>query len=158
MLNTIVPLGKLGSVREQDQITVKRRQDDSRTCRWEAGTTITTRILLVNEPRSYREAIAGAFKTLLWDAIVVCADAQTVDSELSRVDPHVVISSQFLTIERSRRPHVWITLYPAGGLPSEINIIGQPPVEVRDIELDGLLAAIVHVNRSLTLSQPDSRV
>jgi hypothetical protein len=98
------------------------------------------RILLTNEPRSYREAIAGAFRALKPNIQVCVAEPEALDTEVKRLSPQLVVCSRATpTVEVGTL--VWVELYPGHGSISTISICGERSTVV-GIELADLLSTI----------------
>src|SRR4028119_1793743 len=86
------------------------------------------RILLTNEPRSYREAIAGAIRSIKPNTEVFVAGPEELDAKVKRLSPQPVICSHATpTVEL--RSLVWVELYPDHGSISPIS--SQPSIERR---------------------------
>lgn len=98
------------------------------------------RILLANEPRSYREAIAGALRALKPNISVFVAESEQLDDEVKRLSPQLVVCSRATPTVDLRSP-VWVELYPGHGSVSTINIGGERSTVV-EIELADLLSTI----------------
>lgn len=103
------------------------------------------RILVANEPRSYREVIAAAVQALRPHIEVILAAPDTLDREVSRLDPQLVVCSA-LTVAVQQQPLSWIMLYPEGKTESVISIAGKTTT-VGDLEFDRLLALIDETER-----------
>ncbi len=98
------------------------------------------RILLTNEPRSYREAIAGAFRALKPNTEVFVAEPEALDAEVERLGPQLVVCSRVTpTVEVATL--VWVELYPGHGSISTVSICGERSTVV-GIELADLLSTI----------------
>jgi hypothetical protein len=69
------------------------------------------RVLLANEPRSYRESIAAVFRQLRPDLEVKVVEPEALESNVARFDPDVAICSRVTGAVRERVP-VWVELYP----------------------------------------------
>ena len=69
------------------------------------------RVLLANEPRSYRESIAAVFRQLRPDLEVKVVEPEALESNVARFDPDVAICSRVTGVVRDRVP-VWVELYP----------------------------------------------
>jgi hypothetical protein len=69
------------------------------------------RVLLANEPRSYRESIAAVFRQLRPDLEVKVVEPEALESNVSRFDPDVAICSRVTGAVKERVP-VWVELYP----------------------------------------------
>lgn len=98
------------------------------------------RILLTNEPRSYREAIAGALRAPKPNTEVFVAGSEELDDEVQRLSPQLVVCSRATpTVEL--RSLVWVELYPDHGSISTVSVDGERST-VAGIELAGLLSTI----------------
>jgi hypothetical protein len=98
------------------------------------------RILLTNEPRSYREAIAGAIRALKPNTDVFVAGSEELDAEVKRLSPQLVVCSRATpTVEL--RSLVWVELYPGHGSISTISIDGERSTVI-GIELADLLSTV----------------
>jgi hypothetical protein len=69
------------------------------------------RVLLANEPRSYRESIAAVFRQLRPDLEVKVVEPEALESNVARFDPDVAICSRVTGAVKERVP-VWVELYP----------------------------------------------
>jgi len=98
------------------------------------------RILITNEPRSYREAIAGAFRALKPNTQVFVAEPEALDNEVKRLRPQLVVCSHATpTVEVAAL--VWVELYPGHGSISTVSICGERSTVI-GIELADLLSTI----------------
>lgn len=68
-------------------------------------------VLVANEPRAYREALAGALAALRPDLRVEVRSPDALDAALDRPRPPVVVCSR-LTPTVEARACAWIILYP----------------------------------------------
>ncbi|MDQ3304224.1 MAG: hypothetical protein M3518_12860 [Actinomycetota bacterium] len=98
------------------------------------------RILLANEPRSYREAITGVLGSLYSQAEVVTVAPEALDSELKSRAPQLVIRSHITPAVQSGTL-AWVKLYPEHEALAEINVGGRHST-IRDIELTDCLSAV----------------
>ncbi len=98
------------------------------------------RILLTNEPRSYREAIAGAVRALKPNTEVFVAGPEDLDAEVKRLSPQLVFCSRATPLVE-RRSLVWVELYLDHGSISTVSIDGERSTVV-DIELADLLVTV----------------
>jgi hypothetical protein len=69
------------------------------------------RVLLANEPRSYRESIAAVFRQLRPGLQVKVVEPEALESNVTRFDPDVAVCSRVTDTVRERVP-VWVELYP----------------------------------------------
>ncbi len=98
------------------------------------------RILLANEPRAYREVMAGAVQQLRPQHEVVAVAPDDLDAEVLRLDPQLVLCSH-LTPAVQAHPLTWVMLYPGGETRAEISIGGEHTT-VGDLEFNSLLSII----------------
>ena len=68
------------------------------------------RVLMANEPRSYREAIALALEAARPYAEVLTAEPEALDDEVKRLGPRLVICSRVTAFVQAEVP-VWVELY-----------------------------------------------
>lgn len=83
-----------------------------------------TRVLLANEPRTYREVL---FEALGWwrpGLEVEIAEPGTLDAEVDRLRPHLVVCSRDRGTARDDRCLTWVRLYPDGENLAEIFTAG----------------------------------
>ncbi|HET7480761.1 MAG TPA: hypothetical protein VFJ72_14745 [Rubrobacteraceae bacterium] len=99
-----------------------------------------TRLLLVNEPLSYRDAIAHVFRELRPNLEVLACDPDDVESGLEALAPDVVICSALTPAIRDG-VRVWIELYPGGEPLAVVSIAGERAT-FSDIELPDLLSVV----------------
>jgi hypothetical protein len=98
------------------------------------------RILLANEPRSYRETLAAAFRILKPNSVVFVADPDKLDGEVERLNPQLVICSRTTpTVEAQSL--AWVELYPEYSSASVVSVGGERST-VAWIELADLLLVI----------------
>ena len=101
------------------------------------------RILIANEPRSYRDVLAGSFEAFHPRAEIRCADPADLDTELEGFDPHLIICSELShAVEGCER--AWVLLYPEGK-PLAVVCLDGEPVTVFDIEFVELLSVVERV-------------
>jgi hypothetical protein len=82
------------------------------------------RVLLANEPRVYREVIAGALKKLRPLIRVSQCESGELDAEVSRLRPNLVICSEATDAVKDESS-AWILLYPDGEDRAEIGGSGE---------------------------------
>ena len=98
------------------------------------------RVLLANEPRSYREAIAHVLRALRPGLEVDETDQASLDRELSRGVPQLVICSRASPAVRGSAPG-WIELYTDEGPLSSV-VIGDERSTVPEMELDDIIRIV----------------
>lgn len=96
------------------------------------------RVLVANELTSYRQTIAMVLRDLCPSVEVFEADPVSLDREVLRVGPDLVICSRVTPVVRGLVAS-WIELYPERGPFSTFCIRGEP-LEVRDVQLSDLLS------------------
>lgn len=77
----------------------------------EPAREIPLRVLLANEPRSYRESIAAVFRQMRPGLQVKVVEPEALESNVVRFVPDVAICSRATGAVRERVP-VWVELYP----------------------------------------------
>jgi hypothetical protein len=82
------------------------------------------RILVANEPRSYREVIAAAVHELRPHAEVITVEPADLDREVVHLEPHLVLCSRLTEVVETRTL-AWVLLYPDGEARAVISIAGQ---------------------------------
>lgn len=95
------------------------------------------RVLITNEPRSYREAIAMAMQMARPRAAVLTAEPGALNPEVRRFAPRLVICSRVTDYVETEVP-VWVELYPEHGPTSTVSFQGKRST-VDGMELDDLL-------------------
>lgn len=98
------------------------------------------RILLANEPRSYRETMAAALQVLRPDTEVRTIESKVLHRELESFAPQIVVCSN-LTPAIETGALTWVELYPGHGPLSTVSIGGQRSV-TDGIELPDLLSIV----------------
>ena len=96
--------------------------------------------MVVNEPWSYREAIAAAFKVLRPGMEIFAADPENIDGEFLRLVPHLVVCSRLTELISQEAP-AWIELYPGGSSYAVANLDGATTT-YHDVDLDTLLSVL----------------
>jgi hypothetical protein len=102
-----------------------------------------TCIVVANEPRAYREALAAALHELRPHLEVICIEPDDLDANVSHYRPRLVLCSR-LTETVERCCNAWILLYPNRENRAVISVAGRRTV-VNDIEFYHLLSAIDEV-------------
>ncbi|HKH11463.1 MAG TPA: hypothetical protein VKA73_09990 [Rubrobacter sp.] len=83
----------------------------------------TVRVLVANEPRSYREAIAVVLRAVCGPFIEV-SEAEELDATALGARPHLVICSLATPAVREA-VGVWVELYPGHGSLSNVGFHGE---------------------------------
>ena len=99
-----------------------------------------TRILVTCELKSYREAIAAAFRVLRPDIEVFEAEEEDLDRELGRLAPDLVLCSR-LTARVKDSVSSWVELYPGCGSQSFVSLRGERST-FEEIQLSDLLSIV----------------
>lgn len=102
--------------------------------------TSETLVLVANEPRSYRQAIAAVIRQLRPRVEVVEMEPDGLDAGVERLSPGLVVCSRATGRVRSNVP-VWVELYPDRGARSMVSIAGKRST-VDDIQLSALLSIV----------------
>lgn len=97
-------------------------------------------VLLANDPRSYREAMAVVIRKTRPDVEVETADPSVLDERITPPTPDMVICSKVTGAVKSKVP-VWVELYPEHGARSVASIRGKHE-EYDEIQLPDLLAIL----------------
>jgi|SRR5215211_597238 len=103
------------------------------------------RILVANEPRSYREAVAIAIEALLPDAEVLVFDPESLEAPVTDLDVDFMLCSRSPGSSRAGRL-VWVELYPNGETLARVHRDGKT-FTLLDVELGDLLALIDQTER-----------
>ena len=96
------------------------------------------RILVGNEPRSYREAIAGAIQGMLPDAEVLTLEPEDLDREVGQGAAGMVLCSCVTSVVE-KGSFAWVELYPGGGPGARIGVDGLRLTAAGDLGLADLL-------------------
>ena len=107
------------------------------------------RLILANEPRSYRDIMARALRDLRPHIEVFVLDPESLDDLAGSLSPDLVIGSK-LTASIQDGVRCWVDLYPDGERVVMINIGGQRRT-LMDIRLSELLRIVD------TVGDPDQR-
>src|ERR687893_3084450 len=82
------------------------------------------RVLVACELKSYREAIASAFRVLRPDVEVFEVEEEDLDREVERLAPDLVVCSRLSASVEDHAPN-WIELYPDWEAHSVISVLGE---------------------------------
>ncbi len=108
------------------------------------------RMVVANDPRSYREVMAGTLRTLRPDVEVILIEPQDLDLQIVGLDPHLVVCSNLTDTVRARSLG-WVVLYPDGQSHAMVCIDGTSST-VEDMEFEGLLSVVDRVDRLVNIS------
>jgi hypothetical protein len=100
-------------------------------------------ILVANELTSYRQAIAIVIRELHPNVEVLEVHPETLDREVARGGPNLVICSRVTTVVEELAAN-WIELYPECGPFSTFCIAGERRA-MEDVQLSDLLRACARV-------------
>lgn len=98
------------------------------------------RILVANEPRAYRDALAAALQALRPQIQALVVEPDDLDCFVERLAPDLVICSQASETVRARAG-AWVLLYPDGEEQVVVALSGQCR-ELARIDLAGILALV----------------
>ena len=99
-----------------------------------------THVLVANELRSYREAIARVMRSMRPEVKVSEAEPEELDREVNRLRPGFVVCSRATDLVRSAVP-VWVELYPGCESRSVVSVEGRRRI-VEEIQLSDLLKVL----------------
>ena len=99
-----------------------------------------TRVVLANDPRSYREIIASALQALRPNIEVLMIEPESLDDLLVSLSPDLVICSR-LTAAVDEGARSWVELYPEGERLVVMSIRGRRRT-LGDVELSHLLSIV----------------
>ena len=111
--------------------------------------TDKVRVLMANEPRTYREVIAETLQALRPGIEFTVAEPCVLEETLPVLRPHMVVCNEASAAVRRSVP-VWVELYTGHGSRSVVNIEGESSV-IEDLQLSDLLSV---VDRAELLAQP----
>jgi hypothetical protein len=97
-------------------------------------------VVMANEPRSYREAIAAALQTLKPNVEVVVVEPEALDLEIERLAPQLVICSG-VTHAVETGSLAWVELYPEHDALARVSIGGERST-IAGIELVDILSIV----------------
>jgi hypothetical protein len=97
-------------------------------------------VLLANEPRAYREALAAAVRLRCPAAVVRELDAADLDAAVARERPDLVVCSAASAAVEAGAP-AWVLLYPGGARAAVVAAAGRVRV-LPDLALDDLLGLL----------------
>lgn len=98
------------------------------------------RILMANELESYRQSIALVLRELRPDVEVIEADSGTLNQQVLRVSPGLVVCSRVTSLVKDRVPN-WVELYPDCESLSTLCIGGESST-VDEVQLSDLISLV----------------
>lgn len=102
--------------------------------------TKTMRVLLANEPLSYREVMAGALDELRPGTEVVALSPEMMDAAVLRLRPQVVLCDHVSPVIEEH-VLVWAELYPDGSGCSRVSVLHELS-SVEDMQLEDVFALL----------------
>ncbi len=109
------------------------------------------RILLANELTSYRESLALVLRELRPEVEVIEADSGTLNQQVLRISPDLVICSRVTSLVKERGPN-WVELYPDCEAPSTFCIGGEIST-MDEVQLSDLLCVVDRLEPQLDVSR-----
>lgn len=100
----------------------------------------SVRVLIANEPRSYREAFAEALRLMRPGAEIFEAEAGDLDREVERLRPDVVLCSN-ISPAVENMVESWILLYPENEPLVMVSTAGELST-VSDVDLNDIVALV----------------
>jgi len=101
---------------------------------------IVKRILMANELASYRQSIALVLRELRPDVEVIEADYCSLNQQVLRMSPDLVICSRVTSLVKERVPN-WVELYPDCE-PLSTFCIGGETSTMDEVQLSNLLSVV----------------
>ena len=98
------------------------------------------RVLMANELASYRQTIALVLRELRPEVEVIETDSGTLNQQVLRMSPDLVICSRVTSLVKDRVPN-WVELYPECRSLSTF-CVGGESTTVDDVQLSDLLSLI----------------
>lgn len=98
------------------------------------------RVLMANEPRSFREVFTSVLRTLRPNIEVIEVDPEDLDPEVERLRPDLVVCSRISSAVEREAPS-WILLYPENEPVGMIYTAGDLST-MNDLDLDRLIAIV----------------
>ena len=105
------------------------------------------RVLLANDPRSYREVIAEVVRRLRPGVEALTVEQDELDDAIGRFAPDVVICTKVTATVTSSAP-IWVDLYPGYGARSIVSVGGRRE-EFAEIQLADLLSLVDRAEGSM---------
>jgi hypothetical protein len=102
------------------------------------------RILVANEPRSYREVIASTLQVLRPHLEVILVEPEDLDRNVVRLAPNLVLCSRLTEVVETRS-RAWVVLYPDMEMRAVIAIAGQRHAVAADFPFTSLLSVIAEL-------------
>lgn len=112
--------------------------------------TGSPRILVANEPRAYRDALAATLRALRPQVEALAVEPAELDGAVERLAPDLVICSWASETVRARA-WAWVVLYP-GGSEQAVVALGGRCQELRYVDLAAILALVDELGDVLQMS------
>ncbi len=104
------------------------------------------RILIVIAPQMYRESLALALERYRPQTEVVIARPQTLDGEVGRFQPHLLVYDEGTDPQMPASVACWIEVQFTDGLDAKVGVDGQV-ADIKNIGTRDLLAIVDRVER-----------
>lgn len=98
------------------------------------------RVLMANEPRSFREVFTSILQTLRPNIEVIEVDPEDLDPEVERLRPDLVVCSRISSALEGEAPS-WILLYPENEPAGMVYTTGGLST-FNDLDLDRLISIV----------------
>lgn len=102
--------------------------------------TKSMRVVVANEPLSYREVISGTLGKLRTDAEVIVVGPEALDAAVLRLLPQLVICNRVSAVIEEH-VLVWAELYPDGSTASEVSILHKRS-RMEEVRLEDLFSLL----------------
>ncbi len=109
------------------------------------GTLEGMRVLMANEPLTYREVISAAFKELRPHIKVHTTEPADLDKEFLRLSPRLVVCSRITALVEREAP-AWIELYPEHTSRAVVSLAGEKTV-FDEMDFNSLLSILDKAER-----------
>ena len=106
------------------------------------------RVLVANEPRTYREAMACAVRELRPNVEVLTVEPEALESEVKRGVPALVLCSR-ATSAVQESSLAWVELYPDGKPQATLSVDGLCLTAVNDLGMPNLVWIVDHAQLML---------
>jgi hypothetical protein len=113
-------------------------------------------VALEDDYRAYREVIAASLGGLRPQAEVAVSGLDTLEAEMARLDPHVVVCSLPAPAGPSEKTLAWVMLSMDPSRPTVVHLDGRC-FEWRNPTLEPILGVVDEATRLLSERQLDSR-
>lgn len=114
------------------------------------------RVLVANEPLSYREALARTLQKLRPQAEVRQTEPEELEASLKSFRPELVLCSR-LPEKLPAGPRGWVELYP-GGSGSSTLVLAEERAEIPDVQLVDILSVLDRLASQDNGTEPEARL